>query len=330
MLDIEKYPKIELHCHLDGSLSMETIKKIIPKDNLPDSDKEIEYLLKVSHDCKNLSEYLEKFQLPLLGLQTKKNLEYATYNIIKDVSKENVKYIEIRFAPALSSNDNLSMEEVINSVVTALKKAEKDFKIYTNCIVCAMRQLSFEENSKMLKIAKEYLGNGVCALDLAGDEIRYPTKNHIDLFKLAKDMNFPYTLHSGETGNVENVALAVELGAKRLGHGIALGNDKTLMNIVKSKNIGIEMCPTSNIQTKSIENYDNYPMLKFLKNDMLVSVNTDNRTVSNTTLTKELGIVQNLYGNEVEDLMKKVYTNSVITAFADDSVKDYLIRLQNL
>jgi len=328
MIDLKKYPKVELHCHLDGSLSLETIKEIIPKDKLPLSDKDIFKLLKVSENCKNLSEYLEKFDLPLLGLQTNENLELAAYNMIKDVAAENIRYIEVRFAPALSTNSGLSMGDIIQSVVNGLKKGEKDFNVYTNCIVCAMRQFSYKENSKMLKIAKDYLGHGVCALDLAGDEIKYPTKNHIDLFKLAKDMNFPYTIHSGETGSIENVVLAVELEAKRLGHGIALGRDKNLMDEVKKLNIGIEMCPSSNIQTRAVENYDTYPMGKFLENEMLVSVNTDNRTVSDTTMTKELEIVQNLYGNKIENLVEKIYINSVTTAFAEDSMKDYLIKLK--
>lgn len=324
MIDIKNLPKIELHCHLDGSLSLETIKKIIPVKKLPSSDSDILKLLMVSDNCKNLSEYLEKFHLPLTGLQSSENLELAAYNMIKDVSKENLKYIEVRFAPTLSINNGLSIAEVIESVIRGLKKGEEEFGVYTNCIVCGMRQDSYEKNVNMLKIAKDFLNYGVCALDLAGDEIKFPTKTHIDLFKYAKNIDFPFVIHSGETGNIENVALAVDLGAKRLGHGIALGQDQELIKVVKSKRIGIEMCPSSNIQTHAIENYEEYPMRKFLENDLLVSVNTDNRTVSNTTMTRELEIVEKLYGNEINNLMKKIYDNTVITSFADDSIKNYL------
>lgn len=327
MIDIKNLPKIELHCHLDGSLSLETIKKILPSEKLPSTDSDILKLLKVSDNCKNLSEYLEKFKLPLMGLQNSENLELAAYNMIKDVSMENLKYIEVRFAPTLSTNGGLSIGEVIESVIRGLKKGENEFGVYINCIVCGMRQDSYETNINMLKIAKDFLNYGVCALDLAGDEIKFPTKNHVDLFKYAKNINFPFVIHSGETGNIENVTLAVELGAKRLGHGIALRKDKELIKVVKSKKIGIEMCPSSNIQTHAVEDYNEYPMGMFLVNDLLVSVNTDNRTVSNTTMTHELEIVEKLYGKEINDLIKKIYDNSVITSFADDSIKNYLVKL---
>lgn len=327
MIDIKNLPKIELHCHLDGSLSLETIKKILPSEKLPSTDSDILKLLKVSDNCKNLSEYLEKFKLPLMGLQSSENLELAAYNMIKDVSMENLKYIEVRFAPTLCTNGGLSIGEVIESVIRGLKKGENEFGVYINCIVCGMRQDSYETNINMLKIAKDFLNYGVCALDLAGDEIKFPTKNHVDLFKYAKNINFPFVIHSGETGNIENVTLAVELGAKRLGHGIALRKDKELIKVVKSKKIGIEMCPSSNIQTHAVEDYNEYPMGMFLVNDLLVSVNTDNRTVSNTTMTHELEIVEKLYGKEINDLIKKIYDNSVITSFADDSIKNYLVKL---
>ncbi|MGF6906712.1 adenosine deaminase [Fusobacterium sp. PH5-44] len=327
MTDIIKSSKIDLHCHLDGSLSLETIKNIIPKIKLPNSDEEILKLLRVSKNSQNLSEYLEKFELPLIGLQNSYNIQLAAYNLIKDVALENIKYIEVRFAPILSTNDGLSISEVIYSVINGLKSGEKDFGVYTNCIVCAMRHDSFETNSKMLKIAKDFLGYGVCALDLAGDEIKFSTKNHIDLFKLANDMKFPFTIHSGETGNIENVALAIELGAKRLGHGIALAKDKNLMKLVKHKNIGIEMCPTSNIQTHAVENYHQYPMGLFLRNELLITANTDNRTVSNTTMIDELKIVDDLYQNEFPNIIQQLYYNAVTTSFADNSIKDTLIKL---
>jgi adenosine deaminase len=318
--------KIELHCHLDGSLSLETIKKIIDKDKLPKDDQVILNLLQASGECKNLTEYLEKFNLPLEGLQTIDNLKLAGYNLIKDVSKENVKYIEVRFAPMLSCN-NLKCSDVIEAVISGVKKAEKEFGIMTNIIVCAMRHHTYETNFSMLKNACDFLGSGVCALDLAGDEIKFPTKLHVELFKSAKRFKIPFTIHSGETGDVENIRLALELGASRLGHGIALIKDKKLMKDVYDNNIGIEMCPTSNLQTKAVDSLANYPMKEYLKNNLLVSINTDNRTVSNTNSTKEIEIVKELYNDDYPELEKILYMNAVKTSFAEDGIKDKLIRL---
>ncbi|MDR3259334.1 MAG: adenosine deaminase [Fusobacteriaceae bacterium] len=318
--------KIDLHCHLDGSLSLETIKKIIKNDKLPKDDRSIFKLLQVSDICKNLTEYLEKFDLPLEGLQTKENLELAGYNLIKDVSKENVKYIEVRFAPMLSCN-YLKCSDVIEAVIIGVKKAEKEFDIMTNIIVCAMRHHTYETNFAMLKSACGFLGKGVCALDLAGDEIKFPTKLHVELFKSAKRFKIPFTIHSGETGDIENIRLALELGASRLGHGIALIKDEKLMRDVYDNNIGIEMCPTSNLQTKAVDNLNNYPMKEYLKKNLLVSINTDNRTVSNTNSTNEIEIVKELYKKDYPELEKILYMNAVKTSFAEDRIKDKLIML---
>ncbi|MDR1832012.1 MAG: adenosine deaminase [Fusobacteriaceae bacterium] len=317
---------IDLHCHLDGSLSPETVRELLPPEELPADDAGLLALLQVSPRCRDLTEYLEKFALPLKGLQTAENLKLAAYRLIADASRDDLRYLEIRFAPALSTDAGLDCAEVIDAVLSGVREGERAFGLPANLIVCAMRHHSFEKNAAMLQAARDFLGKGVVALDLAGDENRYPTAMHAELFLRAKAMGFPFTIHSGEQGSVENVALALDLGAKRLGHGIALRKAPALMEKAKEMRAGIEMCPTSNLQTKAVASFDDYPMGEFLRRGLLVTVNTDNRTVSGTTSARETAIALKLCGGTFPDLADALFKNAVAVSFADDSLKNRLLR----
>ena len=318
-IDIRKMPKVELHCHLDGSMSLDLVRDLSGNSQITQAD------LQAEADCDSLATYLEKFDIPCQCIQSKAGLQEASYTLLKEVAKENVKYIEVRYAPILSTNEGLSLRDTMDSVIAGLKKGYEDFGVYANAIVCAMRHVSVEDNIKMLKTARELLGEGVCALDLAGDEAVYPTKNFIGLFEQANRLDMPFTIHSGEQGSVANVREALELGAKRIGHGIALRQDKELMQEYARRGIGLEMCPTSNLQTKAIDSWDNYPLLNFLENDLKVSVNTDNRTVSNTTLTKEFEMVYKASGYN-DEIIRQLQANAIATSFASDDIKGQLLQ----
>ena len=201
-----------------------------------------------------------------------------------------------------------------------MERGKEDFQVHYGIIVCAMRNHSEEQNLAMLKCAREYLGEGVCALDLAGDESAYPTACFRNIFQEAKRLGMPYTIHSGETGNLENVREAWELGAARIGHGIALKKDPELMKAYAKTGIGVEMCPTSNFQTKAVQTWQDYPLRQFLDAGIKVSVNTDNRTVSGTTMTQELAKVYEQYGRD-EELIFTLLKNAADTAF-DTEIKE--------
>jgi len=317
-LDIGKMPKVELHCHLDGSMPLALVRYLSGNSGVTQTD------LQAEANCDSLATYLEKFDIPCQCIQSKEGLQEASYTLLEEVAKENVKYIEVRYAPILSTNEGLSLRDTMDSVIAGLKKGYEDFGVYANVIVCAMRHISVEENIKMLKTARELLGEGICALDLAGDEAAYPTKNFVELFAQANRLDMPFTIHSGEQGSVANVREALELGAKRIGHGIALHQDQELMKEYAKCGIGLEMCPTSNLQTKAIDSWDNYPLLYFMENDLKVSVNTDNRTVSNTTLTKEFEMVYKASGYN-DEIIRQLQANAIEISFASDDIKEYLL-----
>jgi len=315
--EIEKLPKIDLHCHLDGSISLNCIKNLLQRDVKVSE-------LQVSDDCKSLAEYLDKFDLPLQALQTKSGLQQAGYDFLTEAAKENIKYIEVRFAPMLSVNEQLTCETVIQSVLEGLNEAKKVTGVDYQVITCAMRHHSFEQNMEMIKKARTFLNEGVCAADLAGNEAAFPMIQFKQLFEETYKLGMPFTIHAGECGSIENILDAVLLKSKRIGHGIALRGNKKAMEICKNKRVGIEMCPISNLQTKAVQGKEYYPMKEFLKEGLLVTINTDNRIVSNTTITREIEFVQNNYGitdDEIVQMMK----NAVYVSFTKDDFKEKLM-----
>ena len=317
--ELTAQPKVELHCHLDGSLSRGFIEKRLGR-------KVLQSELSVSEDCRSLNEYLEKFDLPGKCIMDETGLKEAGYDVLKSMKQENVCYAEIRFAPLLSETPDMNCNKVIEALLAGLEKGKRDFGVEYGVITCAMRHHSEEENARMLRTAREYLGHGVCAADLAGAESLYPMSEFMELFKKTKALGMPFTLHAGECGNVQNILDSVEAGAGRIGHGIAMRGHADVQKELQKKGIGIEMCPISNLQTKAVAGPEEYPIREFLDGGLKVTVNTDNRTVSDTTMTKELEFIQKTYGirdDEILCLMK----NAADVAFATDSVKDKLYRM---
>lgn len=312
-MNIEKIPKIDLHCHLDGSLTRSMIRNHLGRDVAEEE-------LSVPDNCSSLTEYLEKFDLPLQCLQDEAGLEEGAYTFLRQAAAEHVIYMEARFAPMLSVHENLNCSQVIEAVRKGLERAKKEYGIRYGILVCAMRHHDKELNLSMLRCARDYLGQGVLALDLAGDESAYPTAQFREIFREAKRLGMPFTIHSGETGSISNVQEAYHLGARRIGHGIALCRDEELMKRYAAAGIGVEMCPTSNFQTKAVRTWEEYPLKRFMDAGIKVSVNTDNRTVSYTTMTKELQLIYDHYGQD-EELIRTLLTNAAETAF-DPEIKD--------
>lgn len=315
--ELKTLPKIELHCHLDGSLSKELIEKRL---NRPVKEEE----LSVSDDCESLVEYLEKFALPGECLRDAEGLEEAGYDVLRTMSQENVVYAEIRFAPLLHVNHGFRTTQVIEALLRGLERGKKDFGVDYNVIVCVMRHHSFEESYAMIQEAYPFLGKGVCAADLAGAEGLYPMAGFMEFFKKVKELGMPFTLHAGECGEVQNILDSVDAGALRIGHGIAMRNHPEVQGLIREKGIGIEMCPISNLQTKAVADTSEYPLREFLDAKVPVTINTDNRTVSNTSLTKELEFIQRVYGIRDEEILQMMQ-NAANTAFVDEGKKQQLL-----
>ena len=324
-MNFRNIPKIELHCHLDGSMSIDVTSRLLQEKGIDMPEEELKRKLEAPDDCSSLSEYLERFDLPISILQTQHGLEESAYDLAKNAAVENVKYIEVRFAPIFSTSQGLKIPEIIESVQKGLNRAQNDYGIFSGIIVCAMRHLDMDTNISVLHQSMELFNAGVVGCDIAGDEKLHTNLEYKEFFDEAKRLGIPFTIHSGECGNANNIIEAIELGAGRIGHGIAMKGRTDIIRQCSQKKIGIEMCPNSNIQTKAIDDFANYPFPEYFKNDVMISINTDNRTVSNTTCTKEWEMLSRIYDFNSDDI-KKIYKDSVEMSFASDDIKDKLLK----
>jgi adenosine deaminase len=326
-MDFELLPKIELHCHLDGSVRPETILDIATKENIeiPTYDlNQLRGLLEAPLECKSLVEYLDRFNLPIKIMQSKESLRRITYELLEDAAKENVKYIEIRYAPVLHTENGLTIEQVIESVIDGIKQGEKDFNIKANLILSCLRHRGADSAATVVEAGKKFLDKGVVAVDLAGAENEGFAKEFVDVISIAREYGYRVTIHAGETGIGLNVVDAIKLlHAERIGHGVAIKDLKEAYDLVKENNVTLEMCPTSNMQTKAIKSYEEHPLFKFYKDGIRVSFNTDNRTVSATNITGECKSIDKVVNMTHEDY-KKIYNDSVDATFATEEVKLYL------
>lgn len=302
-MDFSRLKKYDLHCHLDGSLSKRVILKLARMTGADLGNVEdLESRLRVREDCRSLKEYLEKFDLPLSCLTDQKCFTTAVTELMGDGAKENVVYMEIRFAPFLSVHESLNCKEIIEGALDGLKEGHRKYGTEGTLILCGMRHMPVEKNVELAKIAAEYRNDGVAALDLAGDEAGFPVTLHKEMFETAKKLGIPFTIHAGECGSVQSVKDAIAFGAKRIGHGIAIRKDQKLMEYCREHRIFLELCPTSNLQTKAIPSREDYPFMEFYRQGIPITVNTDNRTVSHTTITKELQLLETWYGLTYEDM----------------------------
>jgi len=313
---------IDLHFHLDGSLDIDTVRKLMEINNINEqlTDEEIKLKTKVSKDCKDLNEYLSKFSFPISLLQTKEAITEAFYLVKERLKKEGLIYAEIRFSPAFFTQKSLSQEDVIKAAIKGAKKSDFKAKI----ILCLMRNLNYETNLETVLLAKKYLGDTVVALDLAGAEGLYPTARFESLFKKARELNIPFTIHAGEADRASSVKAALNFGAKRIGHGVNSFTDKYCLNFVQEHNITYEVCPTSNLNTKVINSVKDYPLRELINNKINVTINTDNTSVSNTNIKEEYELINDAFDLTNEEF-KYLIKNSIKSAFLSTNEKEELL-----
>ena len=318
---VKDMPKIVLHLHLDGSIDMEDAYLWAKEDGLKITKKELEQELQVNDDCHNLNDYLEKFDLPCKLLQTCERLEKTSYHLFLKLSKMNVKYAEVRFAPNKHLAKNLTLDDVVISVINGMNKANVETGIMGGIILSMMRGDSKEDNIRVINLAQKYLKKGVVAIDLAGAEAIYPTTDYVDLFRYAKIKGIPFTIHAGEAAGVESIKAALDAGAKRIGHGIRAIDDEAIQKIIIDKQVLLEVCMTSNYQTEAVKG--KHPIEKLYNNGIKISINTDNDTVSNIDINKEYTKILNETDLTMDDLWK-CNKESIDYIFADQVVKDKL------
>jgi len=318
-----------LHCHLDGSLRLETILELAEKDQvkLPSKDpQKLRKKVSVTDQNITLPRYIKMFDITLSVLQTPEALTRAAYELAEDAYQENTLYLEVRYSPILHTKRGMTPMKSVDAVLAGLKQAEDNFKIKTGLIICGIRSISPEVSYQLAELAVAYKNRGVVGFDLAGVEENFPAKDHREAFYLILNNNINTTIHAGEDYGPESVHQAVHYcGAHRIGHGVRLKQDGDLLNYVNDHRIAMEVCLTSNIHTGSVPSYEKHPFKFYYDYGLRVTLNTDNRLISNTSLTKEYMRAHKYYNLNIMDF-KEIIINGFKSAFMPHRTRTEIIR----
>ncbi len=314
---LERLPKAELHCHLDGSVRPETLLDLgreygvaMPRD---DAESLRDYM--VVRDARNLEDYLARFATTLSVMQTAESLERIAYELASDCWREGVWYLEARFAPNLNTRGGLTSAQALEAAIKGLGKAEREHGIVARVIVCALRTLPPTASMDMARLAIDFRDTGVVGFDLAGAESLNPPSLHAGAFSLARAHGVASTCHAGEGDGAGSVRDAIQsCCVDRIGHGTRLIEDGALTDYVNDRRITLEVCLTSNVQTRATPSLELHPFPQYVNRGLNVVLNTDNRLMSGTTLTDEYELASRELGLGFDDLAR-VAMNGFESAF---------------
>ncbi len=327
--DIERLPKTDLHVHLDGSLRLSTMLELAEQQGIELPAKDADGLAKALHcgeHAGSLVEYLKAFDTTLKVLQTEEALHRAAYELCEDAAAENVRYMEVRYSPMLHTRGGLRLTAVVEAVLAGLWDAQKDHGIVANVILCGIRNISPDSSVEMAQLAVAYKNRGVVAFDLAGAEYDYPAKHHLRAFKLVRDNNIAVTIHAGEAYGPASIHQAIHVcGAHRIGHGCRLREDGDLLHYVNDHRIALECCPSSNVQTGAVKDLRSHPLKLYFDLGLRVTVNTDNRLITDTTVSRELWLCHTHMGLSREDI-HRIIINGFKAAFLPFHRKQTMVR----
>jgi len=322
MVDFRKLPKIELHCHLDASVRVATVAELGRGMGLV-LPEPLELALVAPESCVNLADYLRRIDLALEVMQESAHLTRIARELVEDLAREGVIYGEIRFAPQLHRRRGLSLQEVVNAVHDGLQAGA--CAVPTGLILCCLRHESAAQSLDIARLAADNRDK-VCALDLAGDEARFPGGPHSEAFALAREAGLHRTVHAGEAAGADSVREALDvLGAERIGHGVRAEESPEVEDVIRRRGIVLEMCPCSNVQTRATPSLTNHPIHRFLRRGLRVTVGTDARTVSDTTLTSEFEHLAEVFGWGSEEFWE-CQRHAAEAAFVSADVSAELLR----
>lgn len=318
-------PKVELHCHLEGGLGVtpEVVLPLAHKHGIPlpaATLEELRPLLQLTPEDRTLLDFLKKFVHIGPLFTSGKVAEDITFYTIEQAHKDNVKYMELRFSPYyMAEAHGLPLDEVMHGVLSGVERAAQSFDTKVNLIMIVERQKGLEPAWVVEKLAEQYMGKGVVALDLANDEVNYPPGPYADVFQAAKKAGLKVTIHAGEAAGADNVRTAIEkLGADRIGHGTRSYEDPALLQLLCERAIPLESCLTSNVQTETVASIEEHPFPDYVKLGIKMTLNTDDPGISRITLTDEYVNAVRAFGFTYFEL-RQIVLNAVDVAFIDDA-----------
>ena len=329
--DLHAWPKAELHCHLDGSMRLETMLELArtqgKTDVLPAQSVEgLRDELRAVEESDSLEAYLAWFQYAIPLLQTTDALARTAYELAADNAAENVRYLEVRYSPILHVEEDLTLEQVNDAVLSGLARAEQDLDITTSLIICGLRDRFESASMRLAEMAVEYKHECIVAFDLAGGEAGNPPKGHLHAFYHARNNLLNLTIHAGEAWGPDSIRQALfYCGAHRIGHGISLRKDPELMQYFADHRIPLEICPSSNVHTQAVPSLEAHPIETYVRSNIPVTVNTDNRLFSRTSVTEELWRVYQHCNLTAEEL-REIALNGFRYSFLPYEQKQSLLR----
>lgn len=287
---LQKLPKAELHCHLDGSLrawtllELSTAKRIVLPEATPAT---LADWMRVD-DARNLEDYLARFTVTLDVMQEAASIERIAYELVVDNAADGVRYLEARFCPTLNTRESLSAEDVVRAALKGLQRGERESGTVARAIICALRSIPAPHSQQMAELAVAFKDRGVVGFDLAGAEAGNPANAHAEAFAFARSHDLAVTVHAGEGAGPDSIRSAVHsCGAHRIGHGTRLYEDSSLLAYVRDRRIPLEICLTSNVQTRVSPTFADHPLTQYVAQGIVVTLNTDNRLMSGVSLTDE-------------------------------------------
>lgn len=328
---LARLPKAELHVHLDGSLRPTTMLELGRERGvaLPADTPEALAAHMVVPEGGDLVAYLARFDATLALMQDAEALERIAYELVVDHATENVRWVEVRFCPALCTRGGLGSDEVLDAALRGMRRAETEHRVQSALIVCALRSAPPSASLEMAALAVAYGGRGVCGFDLAGAEAGHPVLRHAEAFDRAAEGGLPITIHAGEAYGPDSIRQAIERGhARRIGHGTRLGEDPALLDEIRRRGIPLEVCLTSNVQTGVVAELADHPAGDYLRRGVAVCLSTDNRLMSGVTLTQEYENARDALGLTGEELVR-VARASFEHAFATEEVRAEMLAAFN-
>lgn len=324
---LRRIPKAELHCHLDGSVRATTLLELGREFGVPipaATPAALAHHMYV-RDARHLEDFLTRFDVTLSVMQTAAALERITFELAEDAAHDGVRYLEVRFAPALNVRQGLAPQDAVDASLRALERAGRELGLVGRVIICALRHLSPHASLEAAHLAVAYRDRGVVGFDLAGGEAGFPASAHRSAFEYALSHSMCCTCHAGEGAGAESVADAVhECGAQRIGHATRLIENPRLMDEIAERGIAIEACLTSNVQTRAAKDYVSHPVRTYFDRGMKVTLNTDNRLMSGTTLVDEYAHAANELRFGLDDLCT-LARNGFEAAFLPDEERRPLL-----
>jgi adenosine deaminase len=323
----EDVPKAELHLHLDGSLRTSTILALADEAGvtLPYDDEESLYDYLFVQDGRDLVDYLKRFDLTLSVMQTSESLERTAFELCEDAAAENVRYLEIRYSPILHTRTGMPLEEAVEAPLAGMRRAVETIGVKSGLIICGIRNMPPETSARLAELAVAYGDRGVVAFDLAGGEAGNPPTDHAEAFRIAREAHLNITIHAGEAAGAGSIAEALHAcGAHRIGHGTRLYEDPALEAYVADHQVPIEVCLTSNVQTHAAPAFEAHPVRRYFDAGIPVSLHTDNRLMSGTTMTEEYARAAHFLGFTSAEMVE-IILNGFRGAFLPWKEKSALI-----